>query len=283
VLTQVSGRFQQLVEAYSWFNPHLSLSGTWFGREFVSVKATNRGWDKWRPRNPTSAHWYDEARLQRYLAAHVARDRDLGLRRTVREFVAEFRGFSGTAIQRKVLDEVGCSHRSLASFFGVKQVNAAGIAKLLAAMKRLSKLVAPKYLGVIGEPHFRERFVAAGGNAETFNYQCRKNMDDGVPYVVEFAFGLQQSGLDNPAPKGLAALDVARRFVTGVNWSATISNPFRHFGSTGEGLENTLARVRADYGQPVICAVHLAMARVQFADRGKSSIILTDEARQPDE
>ena len=81
----------------SWFNPHLTLRGTWFGQEFVNVAATNPHWEKWRPRNPTSPHWYDEARLQRYLAAHVSRDRDLGQRRTVREFIAEFRGLSGTA------------------------------------------------------------------------------------------------------------------------------------------------------------------------------------------
>ena len=80
-------------------------------------------------------HWYDESRLQRYLAAHVARARDLGRRRTVREFIAEFRGLSGTAVQRKILTEVGCSHQSLAQFFGADQVNRVGVAKLLAAMK----------------------------------------------------------------------------------------------------------------------------------------------------
>ena len=89
-------------------------------------------------------HWYDETRLQRYLAAHVARDRDLRRHRTVREFIAEFRGLSGTAVQRKVLEEVGCSHQSLAQFFGVEQVNRDGIAKLLASMRKHSKPVAAK-------------------------------------------------------------------------------------------------------------------------------------------
>ncbi len=65
-------RFRELVEAYVWFNPHLSLRGVFFGREFVNVTATRPDWEKWRPRNPTSAHWYDDARLQRYLAAHVS-------------------------------------------------------------------------------------------------------------------------------------------------------------------------------------------------------------------
>jgi len=74
----------------------------------------------------------------------------------------------------------------------------------------------------------------------------------------------------------------SRTIVTGANWSVGIYNPFRTFGSTGEGLDSTLAQVRANAKEPVICALHLASAHVQYADRGKSSIILTDDARQPD-
>jgi hypothetical protein len=143
-------QFKQLVEAYVWFNPHLTLRGVWFGREFINVKATNPNWEKWRPRNPTSAHWYDEPRLQRYLAAHVARNRDLGQHRTVRDFIGEFRGLSRTAVRRKILTEVGCSHQSLSQFFGADRVNGAGITRLLAAMRRYSKPVDPKHLGIIG-------------------------------------------------------------------------------------------------------------------------------------
>jgi hypothetical protein len=76
---------------------------------------------------------------------------------------------------------------------------------------------------------------------------------------------------------------VPRKFITGANWSVGLNNPFRAFGSTGEGLENTLANVRANARQPVICALHLASAYIQYADRGKSSIILTDDASQPDD
>jgi hypothetical protein len=245
------------------------------GCEFVNVQATNPAWEKWRPSNPTSAHWYGEAHLQRYLAAHVARDRDLGHERTVRAFVAEFRGLSGTAIQRRILDEVGCSHRSLADFFGVERVNSASVARLLETMQKHSKPVPPKLLGVIGREHLKERFLAAGGNADTFKYECRKGVEAGIPYVAEVAFGLHQSALSpDVAP-------ASRKFVTGVNWSAAIGNPFRSFGRTGEGLESGLALARANASEPVISAVHLAMARVQYADRGKSSVIL-NYARQSD-
>jgi hypothetical protein len=277
LLALAEARVKQLVRAYVWFNPHLTVRGVWFGHEFINVTATNPNWEKWRPRNPTSAHWYDEPRLQRYLAAHVARDRDLGQSRTVREFISEFRGLSGTARQRKILNEVGCSHQSLAAFFGADQVNRAGIAKLLEAMQRHSKPVAPQHLGVIGAEHFKERFIAAGGAVDTFKYQCRKSITaDGVPYVVELCFGLHQAGLGGGG-------GVNRELFTGANWSAAISNPFRRFGNTGEGLESALAKVRATANQPVICAAHLASAHIQFADRGKSSIILTDDAEQPDD
>jgi DNA topoisomerase VI subunit B len=275
LLAPTDSQLIELIEAYVWFNPHLTLRVVWFGRELIDVKAINPGWEKWRPRNPTSPHWYDKARLERYLAAHVARDRDLKQRRTVREFVAEFRGLSGTALQRKVLTEVGCSHQSLAGFFGAERVNHEGITKLLAAMQKHSKPVKPQLLGVIRREHLKERFLAAGGAAETFKYESRKGADNGIPYVVEFAFGLHRTGLRGGG--------VTRKFVTGANWSAAISNPFRRFGRTGEGLEATLAKVRANANQPVICALHLASARIQYADRGKSSIILTDDAEQPDD
>jgi DNA topoisomerase VI subunit B len=275
LLKWAEDRFKQLIEAYVWFNPHLTVRGSWFGHEFINVAATSPTWDKWRPRDPTSAHWYDVPRLQRYLAAHVARDRDLGHSRTVREFITEFRGLSGTARQRNILNEVGCSHQSLASFFGADQVNRSGIAKLLEAMQRHSKPVAPQYLGIIGAEHFRTRVLAAGGQEETFKYQCRKGYDtNGIPYVIEFGFGVHAAALNGD--------DVDRQLITGANWSAAIANPFRRFGTTGVGVESLLARLRADAGEPVIVALHLASASIQFADRGKSSIILGNAGEQLD-
>jgi len=271
-LSLAEGRLKLLVESYVWFNPHLTLRGLWHGKEFINVKATDPNWEKWRPRNPTCAHWYDPSRLQRYLAAHVAADRARKRERTVREFIAEFRGLSGTVVQRKILAEVGCSHQSLAQFFGVERVNYAGIKKLLAAMQKYSKQVAPKHLGVIGREHLTQRFLAAGGNAETFNYQLEKGFtEDGIPFVIELAFGLHQSGL---TPR---AGPVARKFVAGVNWSVGIDNRFRTFGRTGQGLENMLAELRVNAREPVICTVHLASAHVQYRDRGKSSIVLSGD------
>lgn len=143
-------------------------------------------------------------------------------------------------------------------------------------MKRHSAPVPPKHLGVIGQEHLKTRFLAAGGAAETFKYERRTGVsDEDIPYVVEFAFGLHESGLDGGRGEG-------RKIVTSANWSVGIHNPFRTFGRTGEGLETQLAKVRANSTQPVICMLHLASAHLQYADRGKSSIITSGTVEAED-
>jgi hypothetical protein len=72
-------------------------------------------WPKWWPSDPTSAHWYERKHLERLLAAYIAHDEDQGRERTVREFVAEFRGLSGTAKQKKVLEATGLGRASLSA------------------------------------------------------------------------------------------------------------------------------------------------------------------------
>ena len=61
---------------------------------------------------------------------------------------------------------------------------------------------------------------------------------------------------------------------TGANWSAAIKNPFRAFGSTGEGLETTLAKLRATRDEPIVFVLHLACPRVEYTDRGKSALVI---------
>ena len=135
-----------IVDAFCWLNPHLSLCLTWDGAEVLNVAATRSHWPKWMPMHPTSAHWYDQARFERYMAAHVA-SKKLGRAETVRAFIAEFDGLSATAKQKLILSEVGASHTSLSAFIGTGDgIHHDRIAKLLAAMKRHSKVVVPKRL-----------------------------------------------------------------------------------------------------------------------------------------
>ena len=95
---------------FTWLNPHLTLTVDWFGERSTERRPTRPGRSGGRA-DPTSPHWYTAAHLERLIAAYVAHDADRGRMRTVREFVAEFRGLSGTAKQKAVLGATGWRER----------------------------------------------------------------------------------------------------------------------------------------------------------------------------
>ena len=262
-------RFLALAESYAWINPHLSLRLEWNGKVELDVEASDLMWTKWLPFWPTSAHWYDKSRFRRYMAAHIAHRRGV----TVREFVTEFDGMSGTAKQKSVLLETGTSHVQLHDFFGRRKVNGENIAKLLTALQRHTKPVKPAHLGIIGKSHLYRMMEQAGGDPKTFTYNRSCGETHGLPRVIEFAFGIHRDGLT------AAGRAPSRKVITGVNWSPGINNPFRQLGSGGDSLDAILAEVRANTTQPVIAVLHLACPRVTYTDRGKSAIVVEGEAR----
>ena len=78
---------------------------------------------------------------------------------------------------------------------------------------------------------------------------------------MEVAFGYRPGGVH------------ARRMVTGINWSPSIgSDPFRTLGA--ESFAALLTQQRASSVEPVVVTVHVATPRVEFLDRGKSSVAL---------
>jgi hypothetical protein len=105
------------------------------------------------------------------------------------------------------------------------------------------------------------RFTEAKVEPETFKYQKTLGETEGLPWVVETAFGWCPS-------------EDRRRIVTGANWSVGLGNPFRSFGRAGEGLESLLAQQRAGRDEPIIVVVHFACPRIGYTDRGKSAITL---------
>ena len=256
-----------------WLNPHLTLSLSWDREVCVDFKATDPNWNKWRPHHPTSPHWYDVPHLRRLMGAYIARDQDSGREpRMVREFISEFRGLSGSAKQKLVLEEAVAARLALSDFFGSGDcVNDSGIAKLLAAMKRQSRPVNPKDLGFIGKDHLAARFAAAGGDPKTFRYRCVAGEIDGIPDVIETAFAW--------CPKGINQ----RRIITGVNWSPAINNPFRSLGAYGESLDTILAEQRAGREEPIIFVLHVARPRIEYTDHGKTAMVVAGDDDQDDD
>jgi len=264
ILTSAKSSFLQIADDYAWVNPHLRISVVWNAVTEIDRQPSDPTWRKWLPSHPTSAHWYDLVRLERYLAAHAARDRDLGRIRLVREFISEFAGFAGSAKQKLVLDETGLARSSISSLFESDGTpRRAEIKQLLAALRRHSTPIQPRALGAIGKPHLRDRFEAAGAHPNSFKYKRVAGIDgDGLPCILETAFGYRTGS------------DGFRRIIAGANWSVGLGNPFRSFGRRGEGLESLLAEQRARSTEPIIFLVHFACPRVEYTDRGKSAIVV---------
>jgi DNA topoisomerase VI subunit B len=261
-LDDAEAEFLQIADDFAWVNPHLRLRVVWDGVERICREPSDPDWRKWRACDRTSAHWYDEPRLTRYIAAHVAHDQDHRRERTVREFIAEFHGF-GTAKQKQVLDKTGLTRAPLASLFGSDgSPDGDRITDLLHALKSFSTPVKPLNLGLIGKDHLRACFDAVGLQPETFKYKKECGVDDdGLPWVFETAFGW-------------CPTQERRRIVVGVNWSVALGNPFRSVGRTGEGLESLLAEQESGRSEPVVIVLHFACPRAQYTDRGKSAIVL---------
>ena len=239
----------------------LFLAIDWDGNR-VEIGATDPAWPKWSPSEPTSPHWYRPDHLERLIAAYISHDQDHDQEHTVRAFVSEFRGLTGSAKQKKVLDRTGLSREPLSALLDGDGLDHEKVAGLLEAMKANSKSVKPTHLGIIGRDHLEARFRAAGCEMESFQYKKVVDTTDGVPWIVETAFGW--------CPKGKS-----RRLITGVNWSPGIVNPFRELGSYGESLDTILSQQRADRDEPVILVLHMACPRVEYTDRGKSAVVVS--------
>ncbi len=279
-------RFLQVVEDYTWINPHLTLIMEWncpsaepedYGDddgeaekvcqgEYASVSwtiaASNPAWRKWRPSDPTSPHWYDEARLARLMAAHIAHAEDHGRPcPTIREFISEFRGLSGTAKARAICEAIGAARMPLTEFYG--DGTSCRVSALLSEMRNQSRPVKPRDLGPIGKEHLAAKFESLGVASETFDYRRAEIEHDGLPYLAEAAFGY--------CPNGASA----RRIITGINWSPAIgADPFRRLGPAGESLDTILTKQRAGRHEPIVTVLHLACPRIDYLDRGKSSIAI---------
>ena len=137
------------------------------------IEATDPAWQKWRPSDPTSAHWYETKHLERLVAAYITHDEDQGRARTVREFVAEFRGFSGSAAQKRVLHATGLAREPLTALRNGGELDHQRAAMLLEAMNAGSRLVKAAQLGIIGPAHLGRLFRAMGCDMDTFQYKRR--------------------------------------------------------------------------------------------------------------
>jgi DNA topoisomerase VI subunit B len=241
---------QELIEGYNAFNPHATfiLNGT-------KYDATGINWTKWSPNMQTSPHWYNVETLSDLVAGYLVKERDNGQhRKTVREFVSEFRGMTGTAKQKLVTGKYSRSY--LNEFEKDGDIDRESLKVLLENMKKECIAPKPNLLGIIGKEHFTSWMIGKGGAEHSIKYSKKTGIEGGLPYVLEIGFAVKE---DNTA---------RRTMITGLNWSPVIgSDPV----ST---LQSAVQQARLDPDDAVIFLVHIARPRFEFTDRGKTKIEL---------
>jgi DNA topoisomerase VI subunit B len=257
-----------------WVNPHLSLVFRVDDKTLLDHAATNPAWSKYRACDATSPHRYTLEQIERYAGALIARDQEQQEQHprasrektTVRDFIAQFRGMSATDKQKQILRELGAPHMPLHRFFGSEtQVNHQRMQKLLHLLQTHTRPVRPELLGVIGEDHLRRMIVDAGGEPKSFKYFASADYNAGLPYIVEIATCPFKEWVDGKEETRW------RELITGINFSATLENPFDTFKGL-EGMSEILAELCAGPRAPVIVCVHYACPHIEYLDRGKSRI-----------
>jgi hypothetical protein len=268
--------FAGWMRAFCLFNPHASVrisnpaaagEQAHPGRDQSrnsyrsTVPFPGEGWRKFLPADLTSPWWYDAAALGKLVFGHIGAAERGGPDLTLRDFVRQFRGLSGTAKAKAVCDQFPDMKR-LADFVGREQ----DLPLFLQLMRKQTQAPSPGILGQIGEAHLRHRFEQWFG-VKRWWYKRLSGDAGGVAYVVEAA---------------LAQTRRPGRLFHGVNFSPTFDDPLAGtlliapeisgFGVTGflrQGHADPLSDSAAVW---TAAAFHLVCPALETLDKGKTRL-----------
>lgn len=273
-------------EAFSIFNPHASVKIRVFDKkpakdlacsigpceeaEFLPTVAFAQVWRKFLPTDLTSPWWCTEEALTRLVFAHInafrkGRTKDL----TLRDFVRQFRGLSGTAKAKAVCERLPETAR-LSDFEERPRL----VSSLLAIMKEYSRPAGAEVLGWCGEEHFKLRFGQLYG-VKRYWYKRLVGEVGSVPYVVEAA---------------LAETEKEGSLFVGVNFSPTFEDPLASTHLPGPefdayGVVGFLSHARChpvprwewDRQSHIAVAFHLVCPALDFLDRAKTRMKVPED------
>lgn len=270
--------------AFALFNPHTSVKIRVFDEDahlanddeeetaefYQSTVSYPDNWQKFLPTDPTSPHWYDVAALKRLVFALIGVAHKGGRDLTLRDFVRQFNGLSGTLKAKAVCDQLLQVSR-LRDF----EEREADVSLLLDVMRANARPVNPLALGLVGEDHIRACFEDWYG-VKRFWYRKETGDLNGVPFVVEIAVAETRKPSDSA--------------YVGLNFSPTYEDPFAGaYLNAGDieysvGLGGFLSQAHANtggyeqgHGDPCTAvAAHLVCPALQdmFKDRGKTRLEL---------
>jgi DNA topoisomerase VI subunit B len=257
VIEDEEWRFLQIVDAYACLNPHSTFKVE-SSEGFTETNATDPAWKKWMTSDPPSVLWFSDEDMENLVAAHIAHDGEM----TVRQFLGTFDGFTGSRKNSQIIKDLDLSRERMRCFAVDGDLDRDCIGDLLQTLKDNSRPIKARRLGVLGEDHVSQCVWHHGADLDTFRYKMAYGYEDDLPFVIEAAFGYLP---DNHS----------RQIFAGINFAGSVDEmPLRIGGSSLGGL---LAEQRCDSREPVCLILHLAIPRVNWLDRGKTSAKLEGE------
>ena len=240
----------RLLQSYSTFNPHAGFRLSRDGTETVVSDPTLIDWQKWQPHWPTSPHWYTADDIKRLIGAYITNGDG---QKTVREFVSEFRGLSGTAKQKKVVSSSGLSGQCLNDLVRDGAIDAVLVEQMLKEMCAESHPVKANKLGIVGEETLSKRMVEFDGVVGNVRYSRKVSESPSRPKIVEMALGFREDD------KG------GKRVRFGLNFSPAIGIP-------RAAWPTWLQQAMVDSYDPICLTIHASCPRFEFTNRGKSML-----------
>lgn len=256
LLDPISPDFYSVVYSVTDFNPHCALTAIAPGID-QTFAATAPHWQHWRPDRPTAPHWYTPDRFRALVALLLNSEQRGGKARSVNEFIREFHGLSGTAKAKAIAQAANLTGAMLRDLIHDGDVDMNRLTAMLAAMKKVARQVKPETLGLLGQEHCAVNLERYGAHPDSIEYRRAQGEADGLPYVLEVAFGVKEDS------------EESRTLRVGINFSPALEQPF-------SVLDSALNDARCTPHDPVAMLVHLACPLVQFSDRGKARATLPD-------
>jgi len=189
----------------------------------------------------------------------IAKDRDEGTDRSLRDFLRGFAGLRGSAKLKAVTDETDLARCTLSALVNCNGLDRSKTARLLEAMQQHGREPKPTKLGSIGLHHIGKVFADLGVIGETIQYKTVSGTSDGLPFVIESAFG------ESSDP------DYELKIITGCNFSPAVDRP------CVRSLDALLEHQMIEEESPVVVLLHVANPAPIYLDRGKSVIDAPDD------
>jgi hypothetical protein len=260
-----------LIRQFAIFNPHAVLilqADSESPSRAGFYKSAPPGWTKPKPDDPQVAWYYDDASFSGLVASYIYGSRHGGSDVPIGEFIAGFKGLSGSQKQKQVRSVLprGITHLS---DFG-DQMDRVPI--LLQAMQAHSKPPTAAALSRVPEEHLHNCFDRWYGVRRWWYRDTPKNLvdDRGMPWVIQVVVA-ETKGPGN--------------MYWGINYSPVARDPLSNtvFDASGlkdewyeefEGIHEFLDRMDAspDGRRNRAALVHLITPVARFLEKGKTTL-----------